>query len=101
MLSLSWHRWKMSRVRDGQFFWRGARVDSAFAAILANAVHRDIRGRRGFVNVVNDGDVHVVDYDVVIEMPMLPMTSFVPSAKVSETVKDASLETHFGGPNPS
>src|SRR5258708_33782952 len=98
MLSLSRHRWKMSLVRDSQFFGRGARVDSAFAAIVANAVDRNIRGCGGFVNVVNDGDIHVVDYHVVIEMPVLPMTSFVPSAEVAEAVNDASIETHFRGP---
>jgi hypothetical protein len=47
MLSLNRHRWKVSLVRDGQFFGRGARVDSAFAAIEANAVHRNILGGRG------------------------------------------------------
>jgi hypothetical protein len=98
MLSLSRHRWKVSLVRDGQFFGRGARVDSAFAAIEANAVHRNILGGRGFVNVVNEGDIHVVDYHVVIEMPVLPMASFVPSAEVAEAVNDASIETLFRGP---
>jgi len=69
MLSLGWHRWKMSLVRDGQFFGRGARVDPAFAAIVANAVDRNIRGCRSLVNVVNDGDIHVADYHVVMECP--------------------------------
>src|ERR1700733_2789820 len=98
MLYLSRHWRDMSFVRGGLFFGRGARIDSTITAIVANVVDRNIVDDRGAVDVVNVRDIHVVHCTVVIKMSVVPTSSFITSAEVTESVNDPSIETHMRTP---
>ena len=92
MLSLSGYRPGMSAMRGSLFFSRGARVDPAVTAVVADAV--DVLVHPCVVNVVDGVGVHSIHRRVVEEMPVLPAAAFIAITEVSEAIVDPAIETY-------
>src|SRR5882672_1554973 len=76
------------------------RRDTAFAAVVAHAVHGDVIDH-GLVIYVGDVRVaDVVDRAVVIHVPALPVTAFVALAAVTMTIVYTAVKSHVRTPVP-
>ena len=96
MLSLRGNRPSVSTTRGSLFFRRGARVDPAVAAVVADAVH--VLVHPCVVYVVDGVGVHAIHRRVVEKMPVLPAAAFITMTEVSEAIVDAAVETHGQAP---
>jgi hypothetical protein len=90
VLNLGWKRGYAGFVQDGQFGRRGPYVESASTSHIAHSHVRDI-GDLVVVDIVNNGDVDVVHRAVVSEPILVPISSFVAAAPVTEAVIDAAV----------
>lgn len=79
-------------------FGRGARIDPAISAVVADPVHRSVVDNRGVVNVVNVGDIYVVDGAIIEKMSALPTSAFISIAEVAESVIDPTVESDMRSP---
>ena len=80
------------------FLRPGARVDSALAAVVADPVRVVVIDHRGVINVVNVGNVHVVDGSIVEKASPVPTSALVAFAEVAESVIDAAIESDVRAP---
>jgi hypothetical protein len=92
MLSLSGYRPNMSATSSSLFFSRGARVDPAVTAVVADAVNVLVHPR--VVNVVDGVGVHAIHRRVVEKMPVVPAAAFITMTEVSEAIVDPAIETY-------
>src|SRR5258708_13114919 len=90
MLNLNRGRRNMSFMRDSLLLRCRTRVDSAVAAVVADAGLRPV-DHRLVVNVVNYGDVHVVHRLVVEEAVVVPTSPFVTFTEVAEAIVDPPI----------
>src|SRR5579864_5254509 len=94
MLSLSSDGWDVSLPCNLFLLRRGTRRDSSVAAVVADPVHGCVIDYGGVVNVVNVGDVDVVDGTVVEKASAFPASAFVAFTEVAESVNDPAIETN-------
>ncbi len=100
LFMLSLHRcWSDVALAQGRFLSSiGARVDSAVAAVIADAVHGDIVHHGFVIDIVYVGYVHTVDVLVVIKIATAPVSALVAVACITETIVDAAVETYLRAP---
>jgi len=91
MLPLNRRGCEVSVVFSLYFFSSGAVIDPAVAAVVADPIRGVVVDYRGVVNVMNVGDVHVVDGAVVEKVVAIPAATFVAVAKVAESVIDTTV----------
>jgi hypothetical protein len=82
----------MSAMSSSLFFRRGARVDPAVTAVVADAV--SVLVHPGVVNVVDGVGVHAIHRRVVEKMPVVPASAFITMTEVSEAIVDPAIETY-------
>src|SRR5712692_3094343 len=97
MLRLSGDRRNMPLPRRRLFFRPRTRADPAIAPVVADPRYRPI-DHRGVVDVVDDGDVHVVHRSVVEKPVVIPTSALVALAKVSIAVIDSAIESDLRTP---
>src|SRR5712692_4093488 len=97
VLNLNRDRRNMSLMRRSLLLRCRTRVDSAVAAVEADARLRVV-DHRLVVNVVNDRDVHVVHRLVVEEAIVVPTSAFVTFTKIAEAIVDPAIETDYRTP---
>ncbi len=85
-LSLSGYRPYMSRISRSLFFRRGARVDPAVTAVVADAVSGLVHP--GVVNVVDDAGVHPIQRGVVEKTSVFPASAVITMTEVPEAIID-------------
>ena len=91
--------WRSVRLtRRGLFYGGRSGGCSAWTTVKAHVVDGGVVDDRPVVGIVNGGDVYSIDGRVVVEAPAIPIPSFIPSANVSETVVDATVEADFWTP---
>src|SRR5579859_5912640 len=73
-------------------------VDSAMAAVEADPRSAIIVRHRRVVRVVDHRHVYVVYRPVVIKMVLLPAPTFIPAAKIAESIIDPTVKTHYRAP---
>ena len=98
MLCLCRHRWHVPLTGCGLFCRRWLCGDSTLAAVIADTVNRRVIDHRRVVNIVNVGDIDVVHRSVVIELAVVPASTFVAMAEISVTVSDAAIEANLRTP---
>src|SRR5208282_6064763 len=72
------------------------RVDSTVATVIADVVLVVPHG--GFVNIVNDGDVHVVHGTVIEKVSAVPTAAFKACTEIAEAVIDPAIEAYVRTP---
>src|SRR5438270_8735144 len=97
MLSLVGHRRSVPLACRNLLFRPGALINSAVSAVVADPSVALIDDRC-VVNVVNHGDVHVVDRAIVEKVSALPPPAFVTVAKVAVAIIDSAIEAHSRAP---
>ena len=98
MLGLNGYSRNMFLARRDLLLRPWTHVDPTIAAVVADSVHRGAVDHRGVVNVVNDGDVHVVHRTVVEKVSVLPTSTFIALAVVTIAVTDSAIETYVRTP---
>ena len=76
----------------------GARVDSAIAPVIADAIHGDIVHYGPVVDIVNASYVHAIDVPVVIKITTAPVSALVAVTGITEAVVDATVEAYRRAP---
>lgn len=97
MLRLGGYGWNVPLTRSGFFLRRRSDRDPAVPAVVAHAVFIDV-GYLSVVDVVNIGDVHVIDCAVVIKPVMVPMSAFVAMAIIAKAISDSAVEPNLRPP---
>src|SRR3982074_3306510 len=98
MLSLNRHRRQMSRARCRFLPRRWTPIDPTVAPVIADAVYRGVVDHRRVVNIVNDGNVHVIHRTVVKEASVLPTSTFIAFTEITESVNDSAIKTDLRPP---
>lgn len=96
MLPLRRHRRDVALLGKGLLPGSGARLNTATSSVVADTIHRV--DHRPLVDIVDDGDVHVVYSRVIEELSAIPVTAFVADTDVAVTVVDSSVEAHIWTP---
>jgi hypothetical protein len=78
--------------------WCRPRRDSSGSAVIADPVDGNVVDDRLVVDVVNVGDVYVVDGAVVVEGSISPFPTVVTAAGITEAVVNTAIETHRRAP---
>jgi len=78
-------------------FMRRSGVNSAVAAVVADAIYGDIVDD-GLVVDVNVGDGHVVHGAVVVEVAISPIATLIAGAKIAEAVIHSTIEADVRSP---
>src|SRR5580704_838305 len=91
----------MPLMCGGVFLGGRTLIYPAVAAVVADAVHRRrIVDHRCVVNVVNLGDVYVVNRAVVVKVSAVPAPALIAMTEVAVAVIDPAIETYVGTPVP-
>src|SRR5712692_8806073 len=98
MFSLSGYWRDVSPTSDLFLLPRRARADPTVTAVEADPILGVPVDDGGVVNVVIEGDVHVVHRAVVEKPAVFPASAFIPVAEVSEAVVDTAVETDLRAP---
>src|SRR5215469_2068539 len=87
--------WRQMSLAGGCVLFGGwARHCSTGTSVIADAVHgAGVFDYSRVVNIVNVGDVHIVDGLVVIELPSSPITAVVAGTGISVAVGDPTVVT--------
>jgi len=89
----------MLLARRGLFGWARAGRDTPSAAVIADAVHRDvIVDHRLVVGVVHHRDIHVGDRPVIDESSASPISPGIPRPCVAETIVYSAIEPDVRSP---
>ena len=96
MLPLRRHRRDVALLGKGLLPGSGARLNTATSSVVADTIHRV--DHRPLVDIVDDGDVHVVYSRVIEELSAIPITSFVADSDVAVTVVNSSVESDVWTP---
>src|SRR5271157_2013284 len=80
------------------FSGRGSCRDSTVATVVADMVHGRVVDNGCVVNIVNVGDIYVIDGTVVIKLAVVPTSAFVAATVVTIAVSNASIETNPRSP---
>ena len=97
ILQLGLHRGRVLFMLRSQFGWPGVHLDSARAAVEADPVIVPV-GDVVVVHVALDGDIHVVDRAVVIEVPAAPISALIAEAEVAVAVVHTAVEADVTAP---
>src|SRR6266567_7368523 len=97
MLSLFANRRSVPLACRNLLFRPGALINSAVSAVVADPSVALI-DHRCVVNVVNHGDVHVVDRAIVEKVSTIPPPAFVTVAKVAVAIIDSAIKAHSRSP---
>src|SRR5882672_4976560 len=73
-------------------------TDAAVTTVVADARHRCTVDHGCVVDVMNLGDVHVVDSAVIKEAPVVPTPALIAFTEISEAIVDAAIEPHLRRP---
>src|ERR1700681_1011258 len=73
------------------------RIDATVTTVVADARHRRVVDGC-VVDVMNLGDVHVVDRAVIKEAPVVPTPALIAFTGISEAIVDAAIEPYLGRP---
>ncbi len=76
----------------------GARVDSAVATVIGDAIYGHVVHYGPVVNIVNVSYVHAIDGLVVIEITTTPVSALVAVTGITEAVVDAAIEADVRTP---
>src|SRR5208283_978778 len=76
----------------------GAGRDAAFAAVVADSIHRSVMDNGRVVDIMNIGDVHIGDRAVVEKMSVVPTPTFESYPEISEAVGDTAIEADMRTP---
>ena len=79
------------------FLRRGARIDPAVTAVVADMVNRALV-HPGVVNVVDRVDVHVIHGRVVEKMPVVPASALITMTEITEAIVDPTIKTYERAP---
>src|SRR5712671_3079238 len=98
MLPLNRYGRNMSLSCRSQFLRLRRTVDSTIPAVIADpwGVRIDSWGR--VVNVVNHGDVHVIDRGVVEKAIAIPTAAFITFTEIAKAVEDPAVKTYLWPP---
>src|SRR5215469_6669297 len=98
VLGLSGNRWKVPVAR-GNFILRcGAGCNATRATVIADPVDGGVFDDGGVIDIVNVGDIHIVDGAIVKEAFAFPTPAFVPFTGVAEAVRNSAVETNTRTP---
>ena len=89
MLSLHRRRIDVTPAQGSVLSSIGAHVDSAIAAVIADAIHGDMVHYGPVVDIVNAGYVHAIDVPVVVKITTAPVSALVTVTGIAEAVVDA------------
>ena len=98
VLSLSGYRRNVVLICRRLLFRTRPRSCSAVAAVVTDAVNRYIVCNFCRINVVDVGDIYVVDRTVVKKSPIFPTAAFITHPEESEAVVDPAIETNTRTP---
>ena len=76
----------------------GARLDTIWPAVVADAVHRNVVYHRLVVHVAYALRIDVIDGAVVVKLPTLPAASVIAIARISIAVINAAVEPNRRSP---
>ena len=85
-------------VGVGRLLRRRPGSDPAFAAVIADVVHRSVVDDCSVVGVVDDRGVHMIHVGVVGEMTVLPTTALIAHPAIAKAVVDAAIEADVRSP---
>jgi hypothetical protein len=68
------------------------RAHAAVAAVIGDTAY--VINNRGVINIVNIGNVNVVDGLVIVEASIPPISTLIPITGVAVTVVDATIEAN-------
>ena len=97
LLILSRDGWNVPGMHRGFFRRRRPSFNSTIAAVVADPVHGDVVHRR-VVNIVNVGDVDVVNGAVVVKLTVVPAPTFIAVAEVTVSVNNTAVKSNLGSP---
>jgi hypothetical protein len=81
------------------FFLRRRSSAHSTRTVKAGTVDRCIVVDHGFaINIVNLGDVHVIQRSVVVEIVSPPISALITFSPISIAVIYSAIETHVGSP---
>ena len=98
MFRLNGYRWNVFLTSHCFLLGRWAHADPAVATVVADPVHSGTVDHCCVVNVMDDGDVHVVYRTVVEKMSVIPTSALVAISVVTVAVTDATIETYLLAP---
>src|SRR5580704_3146284 len=98
MLLLNSYRRQVSFMFSLHLFRPGALIDATRAAVIADPVRGVVVDYRRVVNIMNVGDIHVVDGAIVEKVPAVPSSTFIAVAEVAESVIDSAIESDLRAP---
>jgi hypothetical protein len=98
MLPLEGCGFHMTVMFRRDFFAPGARVHSALAAIVTDAMVGEIVGHISVIDVVKVLPADVVHGTVVVEIAASPLSPDEAEAGVAESIIDAAVETYVRAP---
>ena len=96
MLPLRRNRRDVALLGKGMLPRSRARLNTSTSSVVADTI--DGIGDRPLIDVVDDGDVYVVDSRVIEELSAIPVTAFVADSDVAITVVDSSVEADVWTP---
>lgn len=88
----------MAPAQGGFLSSIGARVDSAIAAVIADAIHGGVVHHGGVIGVMDVSYVHLIDGPVVIKITTAPVSARVAVTGITEAVVDATVEAYRRAP---
>src|SRR5215471_8701653 len=98
MLYLGLNRGEMAFVHRRLLLSGRTRRNPALATVVADAIYGCVVDHRRVVNVVNFGDVHVIDGTVVVELTAIPAATLIALAEISVPIVNATIEANDGAP---
>src|SRR5882672_10095312 len=98
MLGLNGDWRNMPFTSHSLLFPRRARADTPVTSVVADTVHGGSVDHGRVVNVVDNGDVHVVHGAVVEKVAVVPTSAFVAISKVAVSVVDTAVEADLRTP---
>src|SRR5438105_9132221 len=97
MLSLVRDRGNVPLVSRPLLFRTRTLVDAASPAVVTDASHIALTDR-GVVNVVNYGDIHIVDGAIVKKVSAIPAPAFITAAEIAVAIVDPAIESDHRSP---
>src|SRR2546423_6054603 len=97
MFGLRRNRRNMPFVSDPFFLRPWSCRDATIPAVVTHA-SRGVVDHAGVVDVMDVGNIHIVNGTVVEESPVVPATALIAFAKVSETIVNAAVEPNSRSP---
>src|ERR1700722_11272516 len=98
VFGLHGHGRDMSLMGGRLFLGRRALVESAVAAIIADAGDRRTVHDPCFIHVANHGDVYVGHRTIVEKVTVVPTSAFVTVTEIAEAIVDSAIKSYLRTP---